>query len=75
MFVCRFNKGKRQIIIYRDIKSIHSSGADDGFDKFYFLNDLPNDLIGARTVSDNRYLCDEEYSGEQVNIENEFNFD
>lgn len=68
-------RAKDRLYIYRDIKSIHSSGADDGFDKFYFLNDLPNDLIGARTVSDNRYLCDEEYSGEQVNIENEFNFD
>lgn len=68
-------RAKDRLYIYRDISSIHVSESNEDSDKYYFLNDLPSDLIKDRHISDKRYLCDEEYKGEQVEIENDFNFD
>lgn len=68
-------RAKDRLYVYRDIASIHVSSGENESDKYYFLNDLPEELTEIDTINDKRYLCDEEYSGEQVNVENEFNFD
>ena len=68
-------RAKDRLYIYRDITSIHVSTNGEECGNHYFLNDLPNDLVEDRNISDKRYLCDEEYKGEQIEIENDFNFD
>jgi DNA helicase-2/ATP-dependent DNA helicase PcrA len=69
-------RAKDRLYLYRDIKCIHVSEENTSeSDKFYFLNDLPEEITDNRTISDSRYLCDEEYKGQQIEIENDFNFD
>lgn len=67
-------RAKDRLYIYRDIQSIHISSGEDESDKFYFLNDLPDELIKDKVISEKRYLSDEEYKGEQVEVENDFDF-
>ncbi len=71
-------RAKDWLYIYRDIASTHilEQHKEESSDiQYYFLNDLPDSLIESSIIGDKRYLCDDEYHGMQISVENEFDFD